>query len=671
MSTSEPTTPTRRGLVHLAGPGAALLMVVLSIVGTWLAVGPGQSTWHGLIDDNVLNNAVNGVVLGTIAVVLLVLRPGNRIGYLILYVAVVSAASIVGEGWTLATFHHDLPGRSTAAWLGSWVWVTAMPLGATVLPAVYPTGRADGTFARGVVRIGWTGSLLAGAAVAMLDDAYQSVAPAHSLGHNPVSGGHLQPAFVAVAFVAAAVEVVLVVVTFVWTLRRLRRAASPEREQLAWLVVSVMPLILGAFFAPPTVMFGLTVVTSVTLVVGIVRHQLFDIKLVLRSGLVYTVLTGLAVGVYFGVVGLITTMTPRGTVPTLFALATVGLVLVPSHRMLQRSFGRLVYGDRADPLRALSRVAEGIRVVNAEDPSGLRPMVDGIAAALRSPYVALHGTDGSALAVVGTLADHPHHMVELEYSGRPVGRLTVAGRTPRDRLGAADRRLLAALAGPVAAAIGANLTARELAESRSRVLAVREGERRRLREDLHDGLGPSLSGVALGLEAARRSVGIHPERVPEILDVLHGEVDSLVKEVRGIIDDLGPGDVDLPRAVRSQVDAVAATGEVTVELAESGDLAGVPGEVAVIAHRIAGEALTNAARHARARTIRVALSAHKDHLVVEVADDGSGAVRNRPGGVGLESMHRRAESVGGALTVSAVPGSGTRVSAVLPLQGTS
>jgi signal transduction histidine kinase len=203
------------------------------------------------------------------------------------------------------------------------------------------------------------------------------------------------------------------------------------------------------------------------------------------------------------------------------------------------------------------------------------------------------------------------------------------------------------------------------------VLAVREGERRRLREDLHDGLGPSLSGVALGLEAARRSVGIHPERVPEILDVLHGEVDSLVKEVRGIIDDLGPGDVDLPRAVRSQVDAVAATGEVTVELAESGDLAGVPGEVAVIAHRIAGEALTNAARHARARTIRVALSAHKDHLVVEVADDGSGAVRNRPGGVGLESMHRRAESVGGALTVSAVPGSGTRVSAVLPLQGTS
>ena len=200
------------------------------------------------------------------------------------------------------------------------------------------------------------------------------------------------------------------------------------------------------------------------------------------------------------------------------------------------------------------------------------------------------------------------------------------------------------------------------------MLAVREGERRRLREDLHDGLGPSLSGVALGLEAARRSVRTYPDRVPEILEVLHGEVDSLVAEVRSIIDDLGPGDVDLRAAVRSHVEALAAAGDVHVELAESGDLSHVPGEVAVTAHRIAGEALTNAARHARAGRIRVALSGHPDHLVVEVADDGTGAVQPRPGGVGLESMRQRAESVGGVLTVTAVPDRGTRVRAVLPLQ---
>jgi signal transduction histidine kinase len=660
-----PIDDRARGLV---GPVVGAGVVALSLVSTWVAVGPGQRSWHGLLDDNILNNTINGIVLGTIATVLLWLRPSNRIGWLMFYVALVNALTVLCTGWALTTFHVGLPGRAAAAWLGSWVWVPALPLGATVLPAIYPTGRAESPVARWVVRLGWGGGIVAAVAVAMLDGAYRDVVPGHALGHNPVSGGSGEPVFVAMALTAAVAEAVLVLVTFGWTLRRLQRATSPEREQLAWLVLSVTPLLVGVFLNSALVMFLITVATSVTLVIGIVRYQLFDIKLVLRSGLVYAVLTGLAVGVYFGVVAVITTMTARGTVPTLFALATVGLVLVPAHGVLQRSFSRLVYGDRADPLRALSRVAEGIRVVDADDPSGMRPMLEGIAMALRSPYVALHGPDGETLASVGALADQPLHGVDLEHAGQAVGRLDVAGRTSRDPLGAADRRLLAALSGPVAAAVRAARTARELADSRSRVLAAREGERRRLREDLHDGLGPSLSGVALGLEAARRSIAGDPERVGEILEVLHGEVDSLVAEVRGIIDDLGPGDVDLPRAVRSHVDAVAATGEVDVELTATGDLADVPGEVAVAAHRIAGEALTNAARHARARTIRVALTGHKDHLVVEVADDGTGAVRHRAGGVGLDSMRQRAESVGGVLTVSAVPDHGTRVRAVLPLQ---
>jgi signal transduction histidine kinase len=156
--------------------------------------------------------------------------------------------------------------------------------------------------------------------------------------------------------------------------------------------------------------------------------------------------------------------------------------------------------------------------------------------------------------------------------------------------------------------------------------------------------------------------------VPGILDVLHSEVESLVVEVRSIIEDLGPGDVDLSAAVRNHVDAVAAAGEVEVELAESGDLLGVPGEVAVTAHRITGEALTNAVRHARARRIRVTLSGQADHLLVEVSDDGTGIVHPRPGGVGLDSMRQRAEAVGGVLTVTAVPDHGTRVRAVLPLR---
>lgn len=95
--------------------------------------------------------------------------------------------------------------------------------------------------------------------------------------------------------------------------------------------------------------------------------------------------------------------------------------------------------------------------------------------------------------------------------------------------------------------------------------------------------------------------------------------------------------------------------------------AGLPGDVAVAAQRIAREALSNAARHSRGTQIRVSLAAAAEALTVEVSDDGSGDVAPRPGGVGLDSMRRRAEAVGGLLRLAAVPGVGTRVVATLPL----
>jgi signal transduction histidine kinase len=396
-----------------------------------------------------------------------------------------------------------------------------------------------------------------------------------------------------------------------------------------------------------------------------VRHQLFDIKLVVRSGLLYGSLTALAVGAYFGVVALISTFTPEGPVPTLFAVAAVGLLVVPAHRLLQRFVERLVYGDRGDPIRAFHRVGEGMRTAGSNDPEGLRPMLAGIAEALRSPRVAVYDEDG-AVAEVGAAVDrYPEHRVPLEYAGARVGELGVAGRTERDGLGRTDRRLIAALSGPVAAAVHAARTARELGESRARVLAVRESERTRLRADLHDGVGPSLSGISLGLEAALGAVAQSPERVPGILGVVHREVGSLVAEVRGINDDLGPADVDLLGALERQVEA-AGTAGACVELHHGSEPLALDPQVAVAAQRIAGEALTNAARHAGATRITVSVTVEAGHLVLRVCDDGTGRVAAREGGVGLSSMRERAEAVGGTLHLDATPGRGTVVRAVLP-----
>ena len=642
--------------------------MAVSVAGMVLALGPGGRTVDGLLHDNVLNNVVNGVSLGLLASALTRLRPGNRVGWLVLVIAWCNALAVVGEGWALASYQVSLPGRSLAAWLGSWPWAVGLVLGPTLLPLLYPTGRTTSRFSHRLA-VGLSGSVLVlGACLALLDATYDGAAPGHHLGVNPLSRGHLQLPIGVLAGVVAAAALLLGVLAWGHTLHRLWRAKSPEREQLAWLLAMVVPLLLVAPLNLPWLTFGVQAVSPVFLLVGIVRYDLFDIKVLLSSGLLYGALTAIAVGAYFGVVALITTITPHGTVPSLFAAATVALVVVPLHRWLQRWVGRLVYGDRADPVRALARVARGMRGT-AADPTGLRPMLAGVAEALRSPYVAVTRGEELLAAVGVAPAGHRLHQISLEHAGESVGRLDVAARTSRDRLHGQDGRLLEALAGPVAAAVSAGLMTREVEASRSRILVVRQAERARLRADLHDGLGPSLSGVALGLEAAESSVAANPGRVAEMLPILRHEVDSLVTEVRAIIDDLGPTQVDLVAAVRGQVESLVATGR-TVAFSCTGPVDGLAGDVAVAAQRIAGEALSNAVRHARATRITVSLTADPGALTVEVGDDGSGAVAPRDGGVGLDSMRRRAEAVGGLLRLTAVPGSGTTVVATLPLGAT-
>ena len=647
------------------GIAAAAFSAVLAVTGFWLAWGPGDRSLTGLIHDNVMNNAGNGVWISVLAIVLLRLRPGNRIGWLVLALGAANSITMFGSGWALASYHLDLPGRAMAAWWAGWVWAPAFLLGSSLLLLLYPSGRTVTPWGRRLARLSLASAAGLTLGMSLLDAPYDAVVAQHDLGANPLSHGHLQAPLLALTAGSALLGVGVAFATWGYTARRLWRSSSPEREQLAWLIVAVVPELAVAPLNSPWVEFVTNVLTALALALGILRHRLFDIKLVVRSGLVYASLTGLSVASYFLVVALITIVTPSGPVPTLFAVAVVGLLVVPAHRLLQDFFGRLVYGDRGDPLRAFRRIGEGMG--SAGDES-LGPMLAGIAEALRSPRVAVVD-GGTEVAAVGAVVEgHPEFRVPLAYAGTSAGELVVAGRTERDRLGRADRRLVAALAGPVAVAVHAARTARELAESRTRVLAVREAERTRLRADLHDGVGPSLSGISLGLEAARGAVRSSPERVPEILDVVHREVGSLVTEVRGIIDDLGPSDVDVVGSLRSQVDAIVAAGT-DVRLEQGAEPVEASPDVVLAAQRIAREALSNAVRHSGAHRIDVSVGGEHGCLVVVVRDDGHGDAVPRPGGVGLSSMRERAESVGGTLSVEAAPGGGTEVRAILPSGG--
>jgi signal transduction histidine kinase len=245
-------------------------------------------------------------------------------------------------------------------------------------------------------------------------------------------------------------------------------------------------------------------------------------------------------------------------------------------------------------------------------------------------------------------------------------------------LSGADVRVLQSLAGPLASAAYALRLSGDLEESRRRLLTAREDERRRLRRDLHDGLGPQLAGVVMGLDVIQSSLSRgNADTATELAATVGGQARTAVEDVRRLVAGLRPpvlDDLGLLGALQasgiasgSSPAAGSGAGGPAVRFAATGDLDGLPAAVEVAAYRIVSEALTNAARHSGADEVLVTLRRSESMVRVEVEDDGTGMPAEIVPGVGLQSMRERAAELGGWCTVTGSP-RGTRVVAELPLE---
>lgn len=314
----------------------------------------------------------------------------------------------------------------------------------------------------------------------------------------------------------------------------------------------------------------------------------------------------------------------------------------------------------------------GRHVAEHDDDRLVPQVLHAVATAVRSPYVALVDPGGAVRAAAGAPAGGEPLRLPLQVGGRDVGCLLVAPRTSHDGWSAADRTLLDVLAGQVAVvAHTAGLNA-ELAGSRDRVLAATADERRRLHQELHDGLGPALSGIALGLEAAEVALGSDPGRAALLLARLREETQTAGREVRRLVEGLRPAALDtreLADALVAFVEGLAAatTGRLDVVLDVKGVLPPLGPDVDAAAYRIVTEAVTNVVRHSGARTCRVRVTADDAALRLVVDDDGTGLPAQPRDGVGLASMRRRAAELGGVWTAGPRPDGGTRVQVELPL----
>jgi signal transduction histidine kinase len=329
-----------------------------------------------------------------------------------------------------------------------------------------------------------------------------------------------------------------------------------------------------------------------------------------------------------------------------------------------------VLGERADALTLMDRVGAGLEIAR-DDP--VPSMLEAVATAAGATFAVVHDMSGQEVARVG-LPSGPALDVPLRHNGIPLGVVSVGPRRGELRVTDLDARLILALAPHLAVVVRAQRLTADLALERERVTTATLAERDRLRRDLHDGLGPSLSGIALGIEAATMSLQRNPAGVPALLDRTRAEADSAVREIRRVLAGLRPASLDqhgLTGAVQETAIALGMGTPGRLRFILTVDTPRLlPPQVEESAFRIVAESMTNAARHSGASHCTVEITQRNGSLLVGVVDDGHGLASPHPTGHGLESMRRRATDLGGVFSVDPVEPRGTRVTAVLPMRAT-
>ena len=232
---------------------------------------------------------------------------------------------------------------------------------------------------------------------------------------------------------------------------------------------------------------------------------------------------------------------------------------------------------------------------------------------------------------------------------------------------AEQRRLLATIAGRAGSAAQVVRQAHDLLRARERLVLAREEERRRLRRNLHDTIGPTLAALSLKAGAVRNLIEQDPPAAQEQLNELREQIHSVITDIRRVVYDLRPPALDelgMVPAIREQARQFS-TGGLQVSVDAPDQMPPLPAAVEVAAYRIVMEALANVARHAHARLCRIHLSVN-DQVSIEVVDDGVGLPAKHRAGVGIASMRERVGELGGSCTIESPAEGGTRVLAFLP-----
>ena len=667
--------------------------VALGVVGAAAAVWIGSFSGHL---SEVASNLPPWVSFGLIGAVALKLRPENRAARR-LAVGGASIGVVNGVGALVALLEQRYP-MGHLGWLGlvayeSSNWLSFVPT--VALFAVFPDGLYQRPYERFLVVA--TGVVLLPLLLIwmvsspMLVDpnviwyAVSARSPIALPGMAPLGGIGLVVESPTTIFLLALGILVL----------RYRRFGPEQRRQIKWTLyaLAVTAVFFAALFIPPRgwglplwaqemIYYGIALLIPTGILLGIVRHRLLDVDVVIRRSLVYGGLWAVIALAYIGIAAALGVAIGR-QVPLALAIGitvVATLVFQPARRRLEVVADRLVFGQRLSGYELISQL--GARLESsppAEDVA--QTVATAVQAGLGARWVRvlLNSPDKQPLVAAGIATED---QAEGVLSAPLVHGLDVIGQIEcgpkRDgRYGDADRDLLASLGRQAALAIrnsqlATELAARleELAASRARLVRAEEAGRRRLERDLHDGVQQELVGLLarLGLArnqlrrdatAAERTLGdaqIDARRALESVQELARGIHPAVLTDRGLIEAVEERATRMNLPVDLSFDGMPRHRRLSPQLEGA-------------AYFFVSEALANVLKHSRAKTAAIRFQCQADgRLLVEVRDDGSGFDVATTALSGLRGLADRIEAVGGRMELTTGPLEGTVLRATLPME---
>ena len=476
-------------------------------------------------------------------------------------------------------------------------------------------------------------------------------------------------------------------------------STAEERQQTKWVVfgatiallgfllLTFLPLALLPLFFPlqhltllPSVflftgIYLILLLIPFTLAIAVLRYRLWDIDIIINRTLVYGTLSASTIGLYMLVVVALGALlrVESNLLISLFATGLVAVLFQPLRERLQRGVNRLLYGQRDEPYMVIARLSQRLKEQLSSD-AVLFTIVETVAQALKLPYAAILWKQGETFelaASYGKPAGEPLTL-PLVYQTETIGQLQLAPRAPGETFTPADLQLLDELTRQAGLAAHAVKLATDLQKARERLVLAREEERRRLRRDLHDGIGPTIASLSQRIDTACHLVPHDPDAAIALLHNLKTQVKATIADIRRVVYALRPPILDelgLISAIREHAMQLQEGNGLRVSVEAPVDLPLLPAAVEVAAYRIILEALTNVEHHAQAQQCLVRLEVTREQLLYfSIIDDGRGLPDDYRAGVGISSMRERVAELGGKCTITAEMKEGTRVDVWLPLK---